>query len=79
MATEICLGILKWNIRYSSTLAQLELEKDKWFVDAVTSWGIGGCAGGYYFMLGNEKLYGAFGGKCIAFRPRTVPFIFLIL
>ena len=58
MAMEIWVGILKRNsgISYSFILAQLERGKDEQFVDASTSWGIGGCAGEYYFMIENEKL-----------------------
>ena len=51
-------SLLKFNrgITYNHILGKLERGKDAWFVDASTSWGIGGCAGYFYFMIENEQL-----------------------
>lgn len=78
MAMEIWVGILKRNtgISYSFILAQLERGKDEWFVDASTSWGIGGCAGKYYFLLENQKLSSFFGlfANCNYKEKMEIPF-----
>ena len=55
-------SILKNNhgISYNHILGNLERGEDTWFVDASTSWGIGGCAGYRYFMVENENLWQIF-------------------
>ena len=37
-------------------MGKLECGKNAWFVDASTSYGIGGCAGYSYFLVKNEEL-----------------------
>ena len=41
-------------------LGSLPGTRDAWFVDASTSWGIGGCTGGTYFMIPNHNLSSLF-------------------
>ena len=41
-------------------MGKLDRGRDAWFVDASTSWGIGGCAGYNYFMIKNSDLYKIF-------------------
>ena len=55
-------SILKFNrgISYNFILGKLEHGKHAWFVDASTSWGIGGCAGYNYFMVKNSDLHEIF-------------------
>ena len=51
-------SLLKFNrgISYDHILGKLECGKNAWFVDASTSYGIGGCAGYSYFLVKNEEL-----------------------
>ena len=43
-------------VSYRWILGALPTSQDAWFVDASTSWGIGGCAGNHYFMVPNKEL-----------------------
>ena len=47
-------------ISYQWILGSLPEPRDAWFVDASTSWGIGGCTGGTYFMIPNHNLSSLF-------------------
>ena len=52
-AIRIWIGILERNVgvTYGFLLSQLPWARDEWFVDASTSWGLGGCYGRRYFAL----------------------------
>ena len=54
----IWVAILTRNIgiSFEYVLNQLDLAEDEWFVDASTSWGIGGCSGSRYFSIPNKGL-----------------------
>ena len=58
----IWVSILQRNkgISFTYILNQMVCSKDEWFVDASTSWGIGGCAGTRYFSLPNKALTNLF-------------------
>ena len=65
-ALRIWVTILEQNVgvSFSWILNELPLSADEWFVDASTSWGIGGCAGTHYYSLPNrtlQDLYSLFG------------------
>ena len=64
MAIEIWILIfLRANrgITFEYILNKMPRGKFEWFVDASTSWGIGGCCGEHYFMIKNEALVDFFG------------------
>ena len=54
----IWLAIIDRNrgISYDYVLNRLSRSENNWFGDASTSWGIGGCAGGFYFSVPNKDL-----------------------
>ena len=64
----IWLAIIERNrgISYDYVLNRLCRTKNNWFVDASTSWGIGGCAGCFYFSVPNKDLSNIFSlyGAC---------------
>ena len=62
MALIIWLHILRTSagVSFQWILGSLPRARDAWFVDASTSWGIGGLAGRTYFMLPNDQLRGIF-------------------
>ena len=53
------MAILERNegVPFAYILNELVCADDEWFVDASTSWGIGGCAGTQYFSLPNDALF----------------------
>ena len=55
----IWVSILNRNagISFNYILNKLERSRDEWFIDASTSWGIGGCSGTRYFIYPHEKLH----------------------
>ena len=62
MALVIWLHILRASagVSFQWILGSLPSARDAWFVDASTSWGIGGCAGRSYFMLPNKQMTAIF-------------------
>ena len=52
------MAILERNegVPFAYILNELVCSDDEWFVDASTSWGIGGCAGTQYFSLPSDAL-----------------------
>ena len=58
LAIKIWILILKVNsgLKFNFLLSRLPRSKDEWFVDAATSWGIGGCFGQRYFRVKLEQL-----------------------
>ena len=62
MALIIWLHILRTSagVSFQWILSALPKAQDAWFVDASTSWGIGGCAGRTYFTLPNYQLTSLF-------------------
>ena len=58
LAIKIWILILKVNLglKFNFLLSRLPRSKDEWFVDAATSWGIGGCFGQRYFSVKLEQL-----------------------
>ena len=61
-ALQIWLSIIKKNagISFKYVLNDLPHSQNNWFVDAATSWGIGGFAGSFYFAVPNEDLTSIF-------------------
>ena len=59
IALKIWILILKANmgVSYNFLLSKLPNTRDEWFVDASTSWGIGGCCGYKYFSINKTKLF----------------------
>ena len=57
-ALKIWVTILKRNegVSFNYILNKMPQSRDEWFVDASTSWGIGGCAGNHYFSIPNTAL-----------------------
>ena len=55
----IWISILTRNIgiSFNYILNKLERCRDEWFIDASTSWGIGGCSGNRYFIYPHEALH----------------------
>ena len=58
MAINIWILIFGANrgVSFHYILNKLPWAKNEWFVDASSSWGIGGCCGEHYFMLLNGML-----------------------
>ena len=55
-ALQIWVTILERNegVAFAYILNELAYSKDEWFVDASTSWGIGGCAGTHFFSVPHD-------------------------
>ena len=57
-ALKIWITILKRNkgVSFNYILNKMTKSRDEWFVDASTSWGVGGCAGKRYFSIPKAAL-----------------------
>ena len=78
IALKIWILILKANmgVSYNFLLYKLQNSKEEWFVDASTSWGIGGCCGYKYFSINNSKLFRFFGlyNNCKSKSDMLIPY-----
>ena len=45
-------------ISFKYVLNEMVYSEDEWFVDASTTWGVGGCAGTNYFSVQKKDLVG---------------------